>query len=35
MRAKANIPYPPGDERCHTTDGQGNRVELLTPATFG
>jgi len=22
----------PGNERCHTTDGQGNRVELLAPA---
>ena len=23
----------PGNERCHTADGQGNRVELLAPAT--
>lgn len=22
----------PGNERCHTADGQGNRVELLAPA---
>ena len=22
----------PGQERCHTADGQGNRVELLAPA---
>ncbi|MGI3783121.1 MAG: VOC family protein [Janthinobacterium lividum] len=25
----------PGNERCHTADGQGNRVELLAPATAG
>jgi len=25
----------PGNERCHTADGQGNRVELLAPATTG
>ncbi len=23
----------PGHERCHTADGQGNRVELLAPAS--
>jgi ATP-dependent RNA helicase SUPV3L1/SUV3 len=25
----------PGHERCHTADGQGNRVELLAPAEPG
>ena len=25
----------PGYERCHTADGQGNRVELLAPAASG
>lgn len=25
----------PGHERCYTADGQGNRVELLAPATAG
>ena len=23
----------PGNERCHTVDGQGNRVELLAPTS--
>ncbi|WP_338747890.1 VOC family protein [Janibacter alittae] len=25
----------PGNERCHTADGQGNRVELLAPVASG
>lgn len=25
----------PGHERCHTADGQGNRVELLAPVPAG
>ncbi|SEP63516.1 VOC family protein [Microlunatus flavus] len=25
----------PGNERCHTADGHGNRVELLAPAPAG
>ena len=25
----------PGNERCHTADGQGNRVELLAPVEPG
>lgn len=25
----------PGNERCHTADGQGNRVELLAPVKPG